>query len=66
LRAARTLKTDDEKQYWYGKYESQSFLHFLLLRYDYRTEKLLKIAGYYWSNKIFRRRSLVAHAAEGD
>jgi hypothetical protein len=34
LGTTRTLETHDHKQNWYGKYESQSFLHFLLLRYE--------------------------------
>jgi CRP-like cAMP-binding protein len=31
LRTARALETDDDEQERYGKYESQSFLHLLLL-----------------------------------
>jgi hypothetical protein len=41
LRTTGTLEAYDEEQYRYGKYESQSFLHFLLLHSDYPKEKLL-------------------------
>jgi hypothetical protein len=51
--------------------KAHRFFIFLLLRYDYRREKLLKVTGYYWSNywpaeNLGMNSPVVAHAAEGD